>query len=238
MYDADFPKVPHMAYIFPGDLNKGYVSNGSNGNNWTEYGGGVKAKVQHYSPQLLNGIVGDTIQDNTWYEFRYDFDKTSASFTYYLMNLMTGAKTPVTSIPWSDLSSALKLSENNNKAYWGFTGSNGAANGEVKFVFTQVPVDLDAGLKNDVSSGQASIVDPSGNDNYQASLPAAQYGDPVTMRSHFSVMQGEDSLAINDWDTVINPTVFDLTKSVTNVQAIIDNKAMQGTVVEQDAVSG
>lgn len=238
MYDADFPKVPHMAYSFPGDLNKGYVSNGSNGNNWTEYGGGVKAKVHHYSPQLLNGIVGDTIQDNTWYEFRYDFDKTSASFTYYLMNPMTGAKTPVTSIPWSDLSSALKLSENNNKAYWGFTGSNGAANGEVKFVFTQVPVDLDAGLKNDVSSGQASIVDPSGNDNYQASLPAAQYGDPVTMRSHFSVMQGEDSLAINDWDTVINPTVFDLTKSVTNVQAIIDNKVMQGTVIEQDAVSG
>jgi hypothetical protein len=37
---------------------------------------------------------------------------------------------------------------------------------------------------------------------------------------------------------VINPTVFDLTKSVTNVQAIIDNKVMQGTVIEQDAVSG
>lgn len=234
MYDADFPKVPHMAYSFPGNLSKGYTP--VNGN-WGS-GFGTTAKLHHYNPQLLNGVVGDNIQDNTWYEFRYDFDKATSSFTYYLMNPMTGMKTPVTAIPWSDLNAELKLSANGNKAYWGFTGSNGVANGQVKFVFTQVPVDLDAGLKNDVLAGQQSIVDPSGSDTYQASFPAANYGDTVTMKSHFSVMQGEDTLAVNEWDTAISPSAFDLSKPLTHVQAVIDNTVIPGNVTEEDAASG
>ncbi|EOH71888.1 lectin-like domain-containing protein [Enterococcus malodoratus] len=233
MYDADFPKVPHIAYSFPGNLAKGYTPVGSN---WQGIiGTGAVAKIHHYNPQVLNGVVGDNIQDGTWYEFRYDFDKATSSFTYYLLNPLTGVKTQTFSIPWADLSSELKLSANANKAYWGFTGSNGAANGQVKFVFTQVPVDLDAGVKNDVIDNAASIVDTNNSEEYQQNMPAAEYGDQVTLKSSFSLKAGETSLAVNNWETTINPEVFDLAKPITEVKAVTDNVAVSGSATVDSA---
>lgn len=238
MYDTDYPNVPHMAYSFPGDLSKGYSPIGSYGWNGV-LGTGDKAKVHHYSPQTLNGVVGDNVQDGTWYEFRYDFDHSTNTFTYYLQNPVTGAKTATVSIPWADLSSALKLSDNNNKAYWGFTAANGDNNGQVKFVFTQVPVDLDASVKNDVLDREESVVNTSDSPTYQPTVPSAFHGDPITLKSHFTVQQGEAPLAMDEWDTSIDPAVFDLSKSITDVKAVIGNTTVAGSVQSNsDAQTG
>lgn len=227
IYDKENTEIPHMAYSFPGNLHLGYKSdNLLGGDLWVD---GNKAIVRHQSSRKLNGIVGDNIRDNTWYEFRYDFDETSKAFSYYLKNPVTGASTAPVTIPWNDLSRELNLSASNNKAYWGFTGSNGAANGQVKFVFTQVPVDLSANIENDVLSNGASIVDKENHDTYVPGMPAGNANTPVQFRTKFSVQQGEAALMINEWKTIVNPQAFDLSKGVSEVTATIGGTKITGT---------
>ncbi|PQH02264.1 hypothetical protein CUS45_14005, partial [Enterococcus faecium] len=84
----------------------------------------------------------------TWYEFRFGFNADTKVFSYYLKNPVTDQQTEVITIPWSDLNEELDLANNDNKAYWGFTAANGGESGQTKIVFTEVPVNLDATLKN------------------------------------------------------------------------------------------
>lgn len=230
-YDKDNPQTPHMAYSFPSNLSKGYRPQG-NGDKWE--GGalstnGADAVIRHNGFRLLNGVVGDNIRDNTWYEFRYDFDQPTHTFSYYLKNPITGAQTQPVTIPWADLSAELNLSDSNNMAYWGFTGANGAASGQVKFVFTQVPVDLSAKIENDVLNLGKSVVDIEDHDTYNPQLPAAQDSDLLTFQTRFTVSEGEAALKINEWKSYVSPVDIDLTKTVKNVIAQIGAKKYTGT---------
>lgn len=220
--------IPHMAYSFPSNKDKGYRPLNTNWNGF--FGGESPAIVQHNGLRELNGVVGDNIRDNTWYEFRYDFDKSSQVFSYYLKNPITGAKTDPVTIPWEDLNSELKLSENNNKTYWGFTGANGVSEGKVRFVFTQVPVDMSAKIENDVlaqDNSNKSLADD--HDEYNSSIPAATGNEPLIFQTRFTVAQGEAALKIDKWEVNVSPKDIDLSKGVTDVQAKIDDKSYTGT---------
>lgn len=224
VFDKKYPYLPHIAHSFPGDLEKGYIPaklfGGGDGTNWIN---GSPAQIHHYEDRTLNGAIGDNVQDGTWYEFRYDFDVSSGKFTYYLKNPMNNAQTEVTEINRDDLNAELQLAANGNKAYWGFTGSNGKASGEVKFAFTEVPVDLDAALKNDVQANGKSIVDVAEHETFSPEIPAAQFGNKVKMTSRLTVNQGESNVNLTTMETVLDPKIFDLSKekAITNVRATL-----------------
>lgn len=221
-YDQDFNMVPHIAHSFPGNLSRGYTPQKGIFFN-AEWRDDTPAKINHNSGQPLNGIIGDNVQDGTWYEFRYNFDASSGDFTYYLKNPMNNAQTKVVAISWADLNAELQLAANGNKAYWGFTGSNGEASGEVRFAFTQVPVDLNAALKNDVKVAEKSIVDVADHETFSPEIPAAQFGNKVKMTSHLTVNQGESNVNLTTMETVLDPKIFDLSKekAITNVRATL-----------------
>ena len=232
-YDMDNQETPHMVYSFPGNLDKGYRSTGILGG-WVP---GATAVVRHNASTKLNGVIGDNIRDNTWYEFRYDFDVTTKTFSYYMKNPVTDAQTTPVTIPWADLSSELALSANNNKAYWGFTAANGSASGEVKFVFTQVPVDLSAKIKNDVVSEGRSVVDTDDHENLEPGVPVAADDQPITFSTTFSVEAGEVALAVSEWESYLTAKDIDLTKGVRDVTATIGTKTYPGTAT-LDASTG
>lgn len=229
MFDNDNKITPHMAYSFPGSRAKGYKSTSLFGENY--WGSNDKVIVRHNNSQKLNGVVGDNIRDNTWYEFRYDFDEPSKTFSYYLKNPITEAKTPIVTIPWSDLSSELGLSESNNKAYWGFTGANGSASGQVKFVFTQVPVDLSAKIGNDVLSNDDSVVDTEDHEQYEPQLPAATDQEPLTFKTRFTVAEGEAGLKITKWQTYVSSAQFDLSHEPKEITALLGTRTYSGTSI-------
>lgn len=226
VFDRDNPTTPHMAYTFPGNLSKGYKSTSWLGENY--WGVNDKAVVRHHDLKLLNGVVGDNIRDGTWYEFRYDFDSNTKTFSYYLKNPVTGSKTQTTVIPWSDLTSELGLSASNMKAYWGFTGSNGAASGTVKFVFTQVPIDLSTKIENDVLVADKSIVDIEDHESFTKDLPSASDKDTLTFHTRFSVEEGEAALKINNWKSNVSIHDIDLAKGISNINAKIGDKNYPG----------
>lgn len=214
-------KVPHMAWNLPGDYKFTYRSEGNffGDESWSD---GNKAKVYHKDIQYMNDYVADNVKDGTWYEFRYNFVKSSNQFSYYLENPITGAKTPTVNIPWDTLNSdkGLNLSANEGKAYWGFTAANGASSGQTKFVFTQVPVDMDAEVTNDVESEGASVVDQNDSESYSKDLPAANYGNEVTLKSTFTLKADtEAGYFIKTWSSFIDPTLYDISQGVSNVKA-------------------
>ncbi|MFS0950754.1 hypothetical protein ACFC3A_03810 [Enterococcus thailandicus] len=216
---ADTKIIPHMAYAYPGDLANGYISMG--GSSWWNTGflgigaHGYTAMINHRGLTTLDGV-----RNTTWYEFRYDFDKASQKFSYYLENPVTGVKTNATTIPYADLEAQLKLSANEGKAYWGFTAANGASSGQTKFVFTQVPVDMDAEVTNDVESEGASVVDQNDSESYSKDLPAANYGNEVTLKSTFTLKADtEAGYFIKTWSSFIDPTLYDISQGVSNVKA-------------------
>lgn len=222
--------VPHMAWSLPGDLDFSYRSDHLwNDEKWDS---GDKAKIYHKDIEYLNDLVGDNVRDGTWYEFRFDFLKTTQTFSYYLVNPITGSRTPTVTIDWQTLNSAkgLDLSHHDNKAYWGFTAANGAASGQTKFVFTQVPVDLDATLHNDVLSEGHSVVDRDNVENYAPGMPAAIYGQQVTFTSDFVLQaDAEAGYAIDTWHSRIDPTVYDVAQGITNVKAVLNGQETLGS---------
>lgn len=224
-------RTPHMAWSLPGDNGFTYRSEG---NIWGDekWSGGNKAKIYHKGIQNLNDFVGDNVRDNTWYEFRFDFIKSSGTFSYHLVNPITGAKTPEKIIDWATLNSTngLNLTKNGNKAYWGFTAANGDASGQTKFVFTQVPVDMDAELHNDVFSAEHSVVDRDNVEEYSPGQPAAIYGNEVTLKSDF-VLQADTEAGyyIDTWNTWLNPNLYDLSQDISNVKAVFNGKETEGT---------
>ncbi|GMC01097.1 hypothetical protein ACOYX0_04955 [Enterococcus thailandicus] len=217
-YDRKDTDTPHMAYAFPSNLAYSYRSN-----NWLSderWGSGNTANIYHRGKKTLNGVVGDNVRDNTWYEFRYDFDVKAQTFSYYLKNPVTGAQTTPTTIPFADMKKELDLANNDNKAYWGFTAANGASSGQTKFVFTQVPVDMDAEVTNDVESEGASVVDQNDSESYSKDLPAANYGNEVTLKSTFTLKADtEAGYFIKTWSSFIDPTLYDISQGVSNVKA-------------------
>jgi hypothetical protein len=225
--------IPHMAYSFPGNLDKGYKpeKESSIDHGWKGFWGtGQYAKIQHYSLQALDGTVGDNIQDSTWYEFRYSFDVNSKFFSYYLKNPITDVQTKPVQIPFTDLSQALNLSGNGNKAYWGFTASNGEVAGEVKFAFSQVPVDLKATITNDVKVQNQSIVDVEDHDEYPININSATYDDQIKITSDLTIEAEELPVIVNNWKFFLNPSVFNLseTEPLKEIKATLDGKTFYG----------
>ncbi|MFB8538287.1 lectin-like domain-containing protein [Enterococcus thailandicus] len=230
-------KVPHMAWNLPGDYKFTYRSEGNffGDESWSD---GNKAKVYHKDIQYMNDYVADNVKDGTWYEFRYNFVKSSNQFSYYLENPITGAKTPTVNIPWDTLNSdkGLNLSANEGKAYWGFTAANGESSGQTKFVFTQVPVDLGATVTNDVVANGTSIVDSKDTpeDQYSESLPSAQYGDDVTLKSTFAIdSAAEDVYDITTWHATLDTAIYDISKGIKAIK--VDGKEVVGASGTVDA---
>lgn len=233
-YDRKDTDTPHMAYAFPSNLAYSYRSN-----NWLSderWGSGNTANIYHRGKKTLNGVVGDNVRDNTWYEFRYDFDVKAQTFSYYLKNPVTGAQTTPTTIPFADMKKELDLANNDNKAYWGFTAANGASSGQTKFVFTQVPVDLGATVTNDVVANGTSIVDSKDTpeDQYSESLPSAQYGDDVTLKSTFAIdSAAEDVYDITTWHATLDTAIYDISKGIKAIK--VDGKEVAGAAGTVDA---
>lgn len=233
-YDRKDTDTPHMAYAFPSNLAYSYRSN-----NWLSderWGSGNTANIYHRGKKTLNGVVGDNVRDNTWYEFRYDFDIKAQTFSYYLKNPVTGAQTTPTTIPFADMKKELDLANNDNKAYWGFTAANGASSGQTKFVFTQVPVDLGATVTNDVVANGTSIVDSKDTpeDQYSESLPSAQYGDDVTLKSTFAIdSAAEDVYDITTWHATLDTAIYDISKGIKAIK--VDGKEVAGAAGTVDA---
>nr|WP_242704459.1 hypothetical protein [Enterococcus sp. 665A] len=186
---------PHMAFAFPGNLEKTYgpISKSmlgviSDENDWFPLiGSGRAAKTNHYALRYLNNSIGSNVQDGTWYEFNFSFDFPTKTFQYYLRNPVTGNQTNVTSVPWSDLSSELKLSANDSKSYWGFTAANGASEGAVKMVFADVPVPLDYEAKNQIYDSTGQNISVSEDDDSKQKY--AKKGDSVRFETVATVKQ-------------------------------------------------
>lgn len=229
---------PHMAYTFPGDRDRTYQpEDGSS--EWNNLLGlGKKARMIHNGLQYPNNVVGTNVQDGTWYEFRFDFDFDTKAFTYYLKNPVTQAQTPTVTIPWSDLSTELQLSSNNNLAYWGFTAANGEATGMTKFVFTQVPVDLHSNLKNDVQnqSGSSLVVDSEDT----AKTTYLNRGDTAVFSSTYSVDAGEKAVNINKVESYLDPNTMQLTdaSSIIAPQAKKSDGTITNGTATLDAATG
>lgn len=186
---------PHMAYAFPGNRDKTYgpISKSvlgviSDETDWFPLiGSGRAAKTIHSGLRYLNQSIGSNVQDGTWYEFNFSFDFPTKTFQYYLRNPVTGNQTIVTSVPWSDLSSELKLSANDSKAYWGFTAANGASEGAVKMVFADVPVPLDYEAKNQIYDSAGQNISVSEDDDSKQKY--AKKGDSVRFETVATVKQ-------------------------------------------------
>ncbi|MEX1550880.1 hypothetical protein [Enterococcus sp. C50] len=235
--DATNLEVPHIAYSFPGNLSKGYFSANKNGTTWWGTGGNdhaldlikhsYAAAINHHGFTKIDGVLSSSNDGGSWYEFQYSFDEPSKTFSYSLVNPVNGSTTPVVSIPWDDLQSELKLSDNGMKAYWGFTGANGKNDGQTKFIFTQVPVDLGATVSNDVATNGTSIVDKNDSAEYTDSLPSAEYGEEVTMKSNFAIeADAEDVYDVTKWESYLDPNLYDLSKGIKNIK--VNNKEVAG----------
>lgn len=233
-------RAPHMAYSFPGSKN-GYVAYEGSWPDSPKLGGVSKAaSVQHYGTKSLETGTESGIRNDTWYEFRYDYD-TANGLTYYLRNPLNPSQTTgETTIPRDDLYRELKLTSDNPKAYWGFTGANGAETGTTKFVFTQVPVDLDTRIKNDVfseyQSKEQTVVDVNADDHdqYPEGLPAVTPGNPVTFKTSFKVAEGEDILKVNQWSSYIEAKYFNL-DTISKVQVAVNGEAKEEVVPEKNS---
>ncbi|PQF34263.1 hypothetical protein CUS87_06840 [Enterococcus faecium] len=197
-------KAPHMAYSFPGNLNKTYVplhENESDANQWFGTLGSLQARearIIHRGKQKLNETVSQNVQDGTWYEFRFGFNADTKVFSYYLKNPVTDQQTEVITIPWSDLNEELDLANNDNKAYWGFTAANGGESGQTKIVFTEVPVNLDATLKNDVLNEKNESITVSEEDTTKEK--SVSPGSEVTLTSKLYIDKGENSFTVDSWN--------------------------------------
>lgn len=207
-------KAPHMAYSFPGNLNKTYVplhENESDADQWFGNFGSLQARearIIHRGKQRLNETVSRNVQDGTWYEFRFGFNADTKVFSYYLKNPVTNQQTEVITIPWADLNEELDLANNDNKAYWGFTAANGRESGQTKIVFTEVPVNLAATLKNDVlNEKNESITAPEEDTTKEKSVSP---GSEVTLTSKLYIDKGENSFTVDSWDVFSEGEVYDL----------------------------
>ncbi|MGO3732549.1 MAG: hypothetical protein ACTJHC_05155 [Vagococcus sp.] len=234
-YDVGIDAGPHMAYTFPGSLSKGYqpmipgTFTDTVGNGWFPSNRGQNARIKHNGLVYLNQTVSDNVQNGQWFEFRYQFDKETNQFSYYLKNPETNQETPKMVIPWSDLESELELSHNGNKAFWGFTAANGKAVGKTSFVFTQPPVDLKVMTENSVWDKEHHNVS-SNKDSLRPDFIAS--GESATVQTKLSVKDGEESLVISRWETELDPTVvvLDSTRSTMKMTAFKNNgREIKGT---------
>lgn len=207
-------KAPHMAYSFPGNLNKTYVplhENETDADKWFGTFGSLQARearIIHRGKQKLNETVSPNVQDGTWYEFRFEFNADTKVFSYYLKNPVTSQQTEVVTIPWSDLNEELDLANNDNKAYWGFTAANGRESGQTKIVFTEVPVNLDATLNSDVLNDKNESITVPEEDT--AKKKSVSPGSEVTLKSKLYIDKGENSFTVGSWDVFSKSEVYDL----------------------------
>lgn len=230
-YDLDLalkvPKQdgPHMAYTFPADPVDGFypVPYENLTNDWfntaVDNGYGRAAVQHHYGTQMLNNsVISDNIQDGTWYEFQFSFNKAHNTFSYALVNPTDNTKKLSATIPMDQLSSHLKLSENDNQAYWGFTASSGSTEGETKLAFGKLPTPLSSEIKNDVlNDTDNSLVI---KDDSVATDPHLKNDSFGTFESVFTVKDTNETLTFSNWLSELDSTYFDLS-TIKEVKGIV-----------------
>lgn len=232
LYDEGISGIPHMAYSFPGSTTS-YVPVSDKGVDKSDWfplvGSPRKARVVHNEPVVIDESITTNIQDNSWYEFVYEFyriDKQSGNnsyIEYYLKNPVNGAKTRTVRISWSELNRNLKLSDNNNKAYWGFTAANGKAKGETKFVFSELPVDVNVDVDNDVKDEKGNSIAVQSND--ESMNPFVEKGKDIMISSKVSLKSDESEMYIKSWFSKLDSELFvlDEANSIRNIKAIREN---------------
>ncbi|MGM9904491.1 hypothetical protein A5844_000622 [Enterococcus sp. 10A9_DIV0425] len=208
--------TPHMAYTFPGNLNRTYqpvsiLNNDLGINEWFTLGLANSARIRHNGLIPLNGAVSTNVRDGTWYEFDYSFDSTTRNFKYFFKNPVSGAKTAETTIPWADLNTELQLAANNNRAYWGFTAANGGFAGPVRFAFSQTPIPIGATLTNDILDANGISVAVPSTDTVKNKFIVA--GQQARIKSSFKVNTGEAALNMTNWTTVLEASTINLATS-------------------------
>ncbi|MGM0240271.1 hypothetical protein [Enterococcus sp. AZ103] len=200
-YDENNQTTPHLAYAFPGNRDSYSPLDPPllDPDKWFPIIGSPRqAALVHNGIIPLNESLNATIQNGTWYEFRYRFVSDTKEFQYYLKNPATDQATAITTIPWDKLSTELDLANNDNKAYWGFTAANGSAKGETKFVFSQTPVNLEGELTNGVTNSQDdSITVEKENTTMEKS---ATVDETLTVHSDLKIT-GESPVEIRSWQT-------------------------------------
>ncbi|MGX7025073.1 lectin-like domain-containing protein [Vagococcus hydrophili] len=224
-FDINVFSQPHVAYTYPGDSKEGYQpmdSKLSDINEWFYggFGGMVKSeamgRVIHRDDRNMNdGVVTNNITDGTWYEFRYRFNRAARNFDYCFVNPTTKKRSEITTIKLSNLDAKLKLSENNQKAYWGFTGANGINGGEIKVAFTQPPVELFGHLSSHVYNKDNQLVSLN-EDASEAEIKAANYvksGDTFKVSSEFNIGAIERPITVDSWETSLDPKIVDISES-------------------------
>lgn len=137
---------PHVAYAFPSNQSSYHKATSS----WDIINTSVA--LQHEGVRYLpDNYKNEKVKDPKpgearinvkWYPFIFEFNKEEQKFTYELQSPDgTTSITGKVPIPYDELSHELKLSENQNKAYWGFTAANGSAGGMSGFAFSRMPVE-------------------------------------------------------------------------------------------------
>lgn len=253
--------APHMAYSFPGNVEKGYMP--SNGSSWES--SGDYAMVQHNEPIFLGGVDGSnaaikiassgtlidgtlmdgakpssyvplgpekSVRNGNWYSFRYQYD-TDKGFTYYLVDpgTQTILTKPVT-ISNDDLKTELNLDDNGNQAYWGFTAANGDNAGTTKFVFSQVPVDLSTTMNNQVLDEQGKL-ESSEDETVSKDELFMGKGRQATFKTDFTLDKGESEINITNWTATVDPTIVDTTK-IGSPQIVVKGNTITGNAIPDE----
>jgi len=227
--------APHMAYTFPGNLTKTYqaidrslTGRISDVDYWyTMLGGGKAARIKHQQLAYLNASVADNVQDSKWYEFNFSFDESTKDFQYYLRNPVTGNQTAAAHVPWSDLSTELKLSANNMSAYWGFTVANGASAGNVKVVFAEAPVELAYDLSNHIFNAEGTDITVPFEETSKEVF--AKKGDVVQLETDIKLSQIDYTSSFPIYQGNIDPALFDL--STTSKTKLMVNGVYRGDLI-------
>ncbi|MBV7392072.1 hypothetical protein KUA55_15425 [Enterococcus sp. ALS3] len=195
----------HMAYSFPGNPTtyEPYNSYSS----WTNSNGTPSTALQkHYVGAEKQGYQSlKNIVSNSWYEFRFNY-VSGVGLVYYLFNPTNNTLTEPVVISNAELEANLKLSENNNTAYWGFSSANGNLAGTTKFAFTETPVESVATLSNQVYDKNNTEVtvprDEAITDKFINS------GDTVTLQSTYKLESSQRNYTINNWKGKIDPAAI------------------------------
>lgn len=223
--------VPHIAWTLPGNASS---YNSERTGLWPFYKRTYILK--HHNAFKMD--EPETIKSDTWHDFTFSYNKEAKTFTYAITG-ESGASAGTT-ISGSDFSAMMtELGVNPNgtgeetKAYWGFTGANGEADGAIKFAFEQVPVDMTGQVSDDVTTQkddkEVSIVDKSNASEFNSSLPYIEPGKKATFNSTYTVEDADKGVTINKlYSNIGTNNILDLS-TISKVKATVDERTYEVT---------
>lgn len=226
----DLP-TPHMAYTFPADpASYKYPQSPPDGSGLVNKQN--RSTLVHHNTQLLNGAVSSTIEDNTWYEFRFTYNASTKVFSYFLRNPNNNLVTTAVNISLADLTSHLDLTNNANQAYWGFTSSNGSSAGSVKIAFSKLPDNTSLTLANNALDASDKSVVTTANDTTKTSYITA--GTQGKLIGNFEYSAGDYNLALDKFEFQTDPTVI-TTSDIKGITMKVNGVALDSSLVKYTA---